>query len=510
MISGRVHESALPSSRQRSLLAVFFFAWLAAVTAGAAVHETWWDESQAWLLARDVPVGELVLHRLAYEGHPPLWHLLLALPAKAGLPFFTMKVVAIAASALAVACWMFLIPGIPLLLRLMAPFTYFLAWQFTVVARNYVLLAPILLAIVVLRQRRPASFLPFIALLVALTDVAAHGAVIGAAILVTAIPSYFRVVPRRTLALGLAAWFLNGCLLAWILRVPPDLATRGELGSPVDAARIRIVAWWVGRQMLWGELSPSGAAQTLELLFLAGAAAILCLWIARRAELLLLSVLAASALLGVSAIYFNLWHEGAFFVLLLYVAACAFAAREGPRTTLEKLAIVVLVVIFTRHIVWSVRSFTYDYGHAYTGSRAAAEFIRRNGLEGRLYGMGIRTLEIQPYFERNVLANWKSKAGAAWDWSASNDWPYPGQGAASAELKRRWYVRTLASKPEYVITAWGFKDERLYARALSRNDAYRRVATFPGQTYWKYARSYPIVFELYARRDAAEPALRER
>ena len=40
-------------------------------------HESWADEAQHWLLARDCGILELINQRLKYEGHPLLWYLIL-------------------------------------------------------------------------------------------------------------------------------------------------------------------------------------------------------------------------------------------------------------------------------------------------------------------------------------------------------------------------------------------------------------------------------------------------
>ena len=39
-------------------------------------HEYWFDEGQAWNKARDNDVAE-IFAMMKYEGHPPLWHLIL-------------------------------------------------------------------------------------------------------------------------------------------------------------------------------------------------------------------------------------------------------------------------------------------------------------------------------------------------------------------------------------------------------------------------------------------------
>ena len=41
-------------------------------------HEPWFDEAQAWLIARDCSWWEMILERPHYEGHPPLWWMMLA------------------------------------------------------------------------------------------------------------------------------------------------------------------------------------------------------------------------------------------------------------------------------------------------------------------------------------------------------------------------------------------------------------------------------------------------
>ena len=53
-------------------------------------HEAWEDESQAWLIARDLSFGE-IYEQMRYEGHSCFWHYLLVPFAKSGLPFEAIK-----------------------------------------------------------------------------------------------------------------------------------------------------------------------------------------------------------------------------------------------------------------------------------------------------------------------------------------------------------------------------------------------------------------------------------
>ena len=40
-------------------------------------HESWFDEVQAWQIARSASLKEILFEVPHYEGHPQLWHLLL-------------------------------------------------------------------------------------------------------------------------------------------------------------------------------------------------------------------------------------------------------------------------------------------------------------------------------------------------------------------------------------------------------------------------------------------------
>ena len=57
------------------------------VIVGLYFHEPWFDEAQAYLLARDSSFHDLLMYWTHYEGHPPLWHLLLRGAVKVGLPY---------------------------------------------------------------------------------------------------------------------------------------------------------------------------------------------------------------------------------------------------------------------------------------------------------------------------------------------------------------------------------------------------------------------------------------
>ncbi len=120
---------------------VFFSAltalYAACVAAGLCFHQPWRDEAQSWLLVRDVPLG-LLFHRMRYEGTPGLWHLLVLPWARLGFPYEAQSLLhaALAVAAAGVFVWR---SPFPRWQKTFFVFSYYMVYEYAVIARNYVL-----------------------------------------------------------------------------------------------------------------------------------------------------------------------------------------------------------------------------------------------------------------------------------------------------------------------------------------------------------------------------------
>lgn len=113
------------------------------------VHEPWFDEALAWLIARDSSLSEILFTAPHYEGHPSLWHLVLMPFAKLDAPYeLSIGLVSLIFSGIAMALFIYKAP-FKRIIRLLMPFTYFMFYQFGVVSRPYcmVMLAIVLMAL---------------------------------------------------------------------------------------------------------------------------------------------------------------------------------------------------------------------------------------------------------------------------------------------------------------------------------------------------------------------------
>jgi len=148
-------------------------------------HQPWADEAQAWLIVRDCSLREVFMHRLHYEGTPGLWSLVLWLLMRLHVSYTGMRWFCAVAATAGVAVWLRWSP-FPRWLRLLFPFTFFIAYQYAVLSRSYVLF-PLLTfcacALLDKQIRKPRPLL-FALVLALLANLCMYGAAMAAGLAV--------------------------------------------------------------------------------------------------------------------------------------------------------------------------------------------------------------------------------------------------------------------------------------------------------------------------------------
>ncbi|MBE5885702.1 MAG: hypothetical protein E7284_04770 [Lachnospiraceae bacterium] len=125
-------------------------------------HEPWYDEIQAWMVASDASVWEMIFELPHFEGHPPFWTLILAIFAKTGVPMeIGLRIPTLIFSGVAAYLVIFKAP-FKKWIRCLIPFSYFLFYQYTIICRPYSLMfLGFVLAAFFYKQRnqKPVRFL---------------------------------------------------------------------------------------------------------------------------------------------------------------------------------------------------------------------------------------------------------------------------------------------------------------------------------------------------------------
>lgn len=387
----------------------------------------------------------------------------------------------------------------PLALRAVLPFTFFSLFQYTIVSRSYVLIPPLLYAVAAIYAKRDVHLIRFAALLTAMMQVSLHGACLAAALGILTLLDFWRgrldrsrvTFASAVIALSLLA--ASAVALIVVLWPRSDLVTGSIVDLSFSPMKMLRIAGIVATENLVGHSE----------LFLANAAAsalgiALLVWFRQRGVILEFLVLFAS-LLPVSSMYFARWHEGLFFW------ATVFVLLIPPETVAVRSPIAIAgwcavgVMIFMQ-CLWSAESLVYDARMNFTGSRDAARFIASHGIDRtRLFGAGVRCLELQPYFPANVFANYRTTDGGAyWNWTRANPWPFP---LIQPDLPSmaRWLQAQLDGRPDYFITAAGFRADHLYAATLRQRPDYRELQQFHGGFFWKDRVVERIDFSLFER-----------
>ncbi|MDQ6677717.1 MAG: hypothetical protein M3Z09_10525 [Acidobacteriota bacterium] len=449
---GELGVLAVPRFRFLSPVAPFAYAALAAST--ILKHEPWADEAQAWLLARDSSLPALWSHLLHYEGTPGLWHTLLFALTRlhmpyAGLSFFSGLL------GLAAACLVFRCSPFPFAIRLALPFTYFLAYQYCVVARSYSLLPVLLFAAAALYRSRGGHPWVYTALLCLLAAVSVHGLVLSAGLAATS----WR---RRWLLVYAAA----AALCAWAAWPAQDVTFVRHFNFTGE--HFRLTAARMLASAFTGEWMSSLAVLLATLPFLA-----------RGGGLPFFGFSAAGLMILTAVVYGQVWHYG--ILLLAWIFALWISAE---RTNMGWLAGTAVGAVLAIQCYWTAGSIRYDLRFPYSGSRAAAGFMAARSVPlAGVYGVGYAVVAVQPYFPRNVFSNFET---AYWDWSSRNHMI-----ADYENLEHR--------RPAWVLVGYKTAEENYLWNSQVRRSGYRVVKHFEGNLVWEGEVFEPESFDLYRR-----------
>jgi hypothetical protein len=392
-----------------------FYSYTLLLGLGISHHEPWFDEAQAWLLARDSTPLDLMNRHLRYEGSPGLWHFILSLFAKSGLPYSSLSLVAAAFALTGLILFLCKAP-FPLWIKGMFPFSYFVLYQYGIVARSYVLLTPLFFGLAVLYPKRRAHPYSYALLLGLLAHVSLHGLIVAFSLALMEGVNLIRDgrnlsrAQTKTFLLAGAGLFVIGIFAAWQIRFPPDhMAVHPKtVYNPLFA--LKFTARFLNNA--WTEYGP------LSSLVFA-----LSLWHFARTRVLALFILPL-LLLGhlLAFVYSSPWHEGILFLLWIF---CLWISLQKPRELRAKSEPWVLVALASVLIVqmkWAFVAYSNDYRSPYSAAWAVASYLKYEARpRATLYASGFSSIAILPYFDENIFTNYQPRYGGSfWDWSRSN------------------------------------------------------------------------------------------
>ena len=388
--------------------------WIVVVGFTLQYHEKWADEAQAWLIARDLSLPAIWFHELRYEGSPGLWHTILWIAqhlfhAKYG----ALGYIGMAGATAGAALLIFKAP-FPRIIRWPLAFTYFMVYQYAVIARPYTLLPLFAFAAAILFKdvRHPERMT---VVLVLLANLSLHGTIIagciGFAYLIEAVRSWrsLEADVQRRYKICVAAMALTFLFIVIILKPTADVgefAVKKELGQMPEYIRamqptklIKLGAVISGAFFDWW--LPSAL-----FIVLAGC------WCSSRRRLLIYALPVVSLIALYCLIHGYAHHHGTVFIAAITALWIAWPDQEERRAfnVLQRRAfqgMAALLLCLCGLNVWdAVLAIRHEYLYPYSGAEDAANYLKSVGADrGRIVGFLYGVVGVQPYFDHDILAN---------------------------------------------------------------------------------------------------------
>ena len=424
----------------------------------AAHHEGWFDEAQAWLMARELSPWELIAHHSRYEGCPPMWHLILMAPAKIGVPFEFISLFSLAIASIGIYLILFH-SSLPLGFRVLIPFSFFYLYQYAVVARNYALIGPWIIFIFLSHRSRVEKPWLYALALGSFAFISIHTALIaGGLFLIEAkcrLPQWKALAlnERRKLIAAAIIFASATCLIILCCYPPADgnFVTGSGSIAKVDSISIK---------MLGEALAGQGIASIVTLYIIANYLI--------RSKFGWHLIVPLGLLMGLFGYkYANLWHAGIIFyhVLLVLMLAIQTSGRWPVSVAIS------LLIIVGIQIRWSINTISFDLDYSYSGAPHAAATIKSLGVKGKTVdAFGFASHAILPYFEQGEIAF----ANAIPPWREF--FPWSGAGIP------RHAPRSIKTSADYIVVASYTNGQSV---DIHTPEGYQSIGRYPGYTYWK-------------------------
>lgn len=358
---------------------------------GISFHELWRDETQAWLFARDSSSLFDLIKNLRYEGHPPVWHVLLFFTVRVVDNPVAMQVLHVSIASATVYLFARFAP-FRKLHKVLFAFSYLMLYEYGVLARNYSL--GILFGVVfcVLYTRSKRNYVHIGITLFFMSQTSVMGAMLAVILGMIVGLDFLLQKPApgkewKPVLTGLAIAVFGVGLFFLQTRVPSDgaystlrvedirntLSTIWQSYVPVPA---RVISYWNTNSV-----SNLDAATLLSLavLFAAG------MYFKRNLKFLLVYLFGTSVFL--SFFYYKnlggLRHQGYLFMFFIF---CIWMMRVQEKGRVKKDGFkryqdILLTVLLALQVVGMSVAFYKEVRLTFSRSGTAADYIREAGLD---------------------------------------------------------------------------------------------------------------------------------
>ena len=358
-------------------------------------HEPWADEAQAWLIARDNNSILDIIKAVRLEGTLPTWHLIIKIFQLCGLNYRFFFIIPLILSTAGVL--LLFATDAPLVVKAVLPFSFYAVYQNAVVARQYSLVFPVMMLIVLLYRQRLTKPVRFHLVLLILAMTSSYGVIVACSFMLWDLFGFFGKIRDRFDLKYKITFFATGVLiiLTVLLSLPPDDCNFVPVNiSFVDSA---VTTLLFNINVPW-----------IQYVFLASALLVFVIYF--RRSIGFATVCVTPLVLYMAFFYHRVWHTTYLFFLLvaLMIICREDSAGEAEESSgkIKLISRIYIAVLLAVQVAAGMYSIYTDYRTAYYPSKDLAEFIRPYvGTDVTIEMKYYCTISLQPYFDHNIYGN---------------------------------------------------------------------------------------------------------
>jgi hypothetical protein len=352
-------------------------------------HEPWEDEAHAWLVARDLDIIS-IFKQMAYDGTPALWYMFLVPFAKTGLPYISEFILHLMIAVAAVTVFILYAP-FSKLTKILFIFSYFMAYEYSIIARSYCLSILLLFLIATLYGKRFEHPLWYSFLIFLLFNTNAHSFFIASSLTILfAWESYRNKVHSSNGKISLFIMLLGG-LLSFLQLLPrTDSINYGLLIGPSYLMPFVAIANaffpWHSAFFMQGDQRLAMIIVAILIFF------IIVLSIGKKPIILFILLLSFSGLFYIFTFTYpgSLRHHGFILIMLLvalwisrYYSDSQNKLFEGIslRNNLLRISTALINICLALSLIYSLKVQLQEYNHIFSGAKEMADFIKRNNFD---------------------------------------------------------------------------------------------------------------------------------
>lgn len=446
-----------------NIIVFIIFAFLALVI--GINHEPWADEAQSWIIARDASVSEIIWDVSRYEGTFPLWFLTIKLFISLGLKYEYFFVIPIIISLIGLLVFLKGVKA-PTIVKILVPFTYYIFYQYTIVARSYCYLFLALSLWATYYKNREEKYLPYTLSLVLLSMISMHGMIISGVLgIIFIVENVNKKKVKEIVSVSticICTWIIECIILFPRMDLYMNVALSHSIKTVVEGIFNTV---FVGTNIVEFIFSGIGIALTV----------IVGIYLIRvKDESICITSLCLIVFMCLIRLVSH--HLGILYLVILFGVLSNYDVLKSKYKLFERLFIVMLVV----YVSYSGISSINDFKNNYSAAKQIAIYIEENNIDkSEIYRFGYKQVAILPYFESNLFAN-TDKTIYEWKQSNTDFYDYVNFD------KEKIVEKNKDSWPEYILVENENTEKIMMINELIQDtDKYDLIYSAEGKLYYK-------------------------